>query len=219
MFNSLFDKLLQEDEQIEYIIHKHWISLIYPLLKSILLGLFAPALMIWLYSNDLKLVGIGLIWLVLGMIWCIYNFLDWHYDALLITDQHLIEIEWDSFFKRNTNRIRYENIDNVSYLSHGIWSSMLGFADLKIVTYAREEKLLKNACNAKEFQNLLMSRTTKEDTTEKSAISNEHLKQALKSILQEELAEEEQLVEASSEEKEQEIVVLEQKSIRPRKKL
>jgi uncharacterized membrane protein YdbT with pleckstrin-like domain len=220
MINRLFEKLLQEDEQIDYIIHKHWISLVWPFLKSLSMGLLLPALMIWLYWGDPTLTLIGVAWLLLGTVWTIHTFLDWHYDAFLVTDQHLIEIDWRGFFRRTANRIRYENIDNVSYNSKGILSSIFGFADLKIVTFASEEKDLRYANNARDFQNILMERSEKNRPDEDgSPLSKADLKKALRSLVQEELADEEQLVEAASEEGEQdpEIVIVEQKKIRKKK--
>jgi len=214
MINRLFEKLLQENEQIDYVVHKHWISLVYPFSKSLLLGVIAPTLLIWLYSNDLYLALAGVVWLLSGLIWLIYIFLDWHYDVFLVTDQHLIEIEWEGFFKRKTNRIRYTNIDNISYDAKGILSSIFGFADLSIITYAGEKKDLKDAAKAKEVQDLLMQRCEDESDEEENKINKEDLKKALKSLLQEELMNDEELVEAAADEKEHEIVVMEQRKIK-----
>lgn len=218
MINRLFDKLLQEDERIEFVVHRHWISLIYPLVKSLLLGLIAPSLMLWLFANDIYLTLIGGFWLIAGLIWIVYIFLDWHYDVFLATDQHLIEVEWQGFFKNKTNRIRYENVDNISCNATGIFASIFNFADLIIVTYAGEEKDLRSASNAKEVQNLLMQRCdSKQESNKEDIVSKSALKDALKSLLQEELVEQENLVEAAPEDKTEEIVILEKRKIKKQK--
>lgn len=220
MFNRLFRELLQEDESLDYIIHRHSLALVWPLFKSILLGLVAPALMWWLYNSDQTLVLIAMAWLFLGLLWVIYTFLDWHYDAFLLTNQHLIEIQWEGFFTRKANRIRYNNINNVSADTKGILCSLFGFADLKLMTTAGEEKTLKKAGRAKEALNLLMQRSSNDarnraQETEQS--SQADLKEALKALLKEELTPNKNTTTATPH-PEKEILIMEEKEIRRKRK-
>jgi len=220
MLNRLFQELLQEDESLDYIVHKHWLALVWPLSKSLLLGLVAPALMWWLYSKDPTLILIAVVWLFLGLIWVTYTFLDWHYDVFLLTNQHLIEIEWEGFFSKKANRIRYNNINNVAADSKGILCSIFGFADLKLMTQAGEEKILRKAGRAKEALNLLMQRSSndaKHQDPNQASGSQTELKEALKALLKEELTNAKQSVTVTPN-PEKEILVLEEKEIRKKRK-
>jgi len=59
-------------------------------------------------------------------------YLDWYFDALVITNQSLIDLEWVGFWNRSSTRIEYHTIEGVSYEINGFWAVMMNYGDISI---------------------------------------------------------------------------------------
>lgn len=75
--------------------------------------------------------------LVLLMI--LYKCYIWRNNALVITNQRLVENEQRGFFSRTVTELLYRDILEVSYDKKGINASMYGYGDLKLRTAAENE--------------------------------------------------------------------------------
>ncbi len=178
-----FKKFLEPEEEIIYVVHKHWWSVVVAVVKFVTLGLIFPLMVIWLYPNPYVLLGL-VAWALYVVFIFIQDFIDWYHDALLVTTSNVIDIDWHGFFHNNANRIGYETIEGVSFEIKGMIPTLFQFGDLKI-TMPNGEAKLQMVPKVREWQKLILMKRTeilskKGDNKDDSL---EHLKLALESLM------------------------------------
>jgi len=62
----------------------------------------------------------GVLWLLFCLSWIARNFFDYYLDVWIITDQGIIDLQWNGWFHRQSSRILYSDIQGVSYEIAGI---------------------------------------------------------------------------------------------------
>lgn len=127
--NLLFGSHLEKGEKIAYIAHRHIFTEYKRLFKVIFLGGFLPLVFFVLFP-PLKIAW-G-IWLLFGMLKFIYDLADWYFDAWLVTNLSIIDVEWNGFFNRTSTRIEYTAIKGVSYEIKGFWNTILRYGDVNL---------------------------------------------------------------------------------------
>jgi hypothetical protein len=127
---TLFTGHLEEEEQVQMIVHKHWLmglrALFWPTVTFIALWWFlfaAPYLSIF-YA--IALLNIA------TLVWWARDFLDYYLDAWIITDQGVIDVEWHGWFHRQSARVLYSDIQGVSYEIQGILGTLLKFGTISM---------------------------------------------------------------------------------------
>ena len=126
----LFLRHLEPDEELQRIVHKHWIVILFAILwpsASFLLAIITLALLP--YRPIMLLTGC---WGSLSIIWWIRNFFDEYLDAWIVTDTAIINIEWFGWFHRKSTRILYSDIEEVSYEIQGILATLFRYGTLSI---------------------------------------------------------------------------------------
>jgi hypothetical protein len=127
--NILYRSHLNPGEKILYVAHVHPFTIYRPFIKRFFFGLALPALFY------LMMPPFWMVWAVWGGIGAINMgvfYLDWYFDALLITNQSLVDLEWTGFWNRSSTRIEYHTIEGVSYETNGFWAVIMNFGDLGI---------------------------------------------------------------------------------------
>ena len=178
-----FQKFLEPEEQIVFVIHKHWWSIIVAIAKFLGLGILLPALVLLVYWNK-YLLFFFIPWIVYLLGICIQDLVNWYHDALILTSKNVLNIDWQGFFHRSANRVSYDKIDGVEAITEGIFAIMLGFGDLKVTT-SNDTLCLPSVANVGEWQKTIL--TKKEEAAANSKpdtdASLEQLKSALNSLL------------------------------------
>lgn len=131
MFGSrLFLRHLEDDEVLVRIVHKHW-----------LLGLrelFWPSVSLaaaWGFFSIARYPTVfyaASIWSVAGIVWFLRNFYDYYLDAWIITDQGIIDVEWQGWFHRKSSRVLYSDIQGVSYEIAGVLGTVMQYGDISV---------------------------------------------------------------------------------------
>lgn len=67
------------------------------------------------------------------------RFFIWRMDALIITDQRVVENEQRGFFSKTVTELLYRDILEISYNKEGITASMYNLGDIKIRTASENE--------------------------------------------------------------------------------
>lgn len=130
MFASLFYRAyLNPGEKIVYVAHVHPITVYGPFMKNFIFGLALPGFF-YLLMPPFVFLWAG--WAIIAVFKLLLLVADWYFDALLITNQSLIDIEWKGIFKRSSTRIEYHTIEGVSYEIVGFWGTVLNFGDITI---------------------------------------------------------------------------------------
>ena len=68
-----------------------------------------------------------------------YRLFIWRMDALIITDQRVVENEQRGFFSKTVTELLYRDILEISYTKEGVASSIYNYGDIKIRTASENE--------------------------------------------------------------------------------
>ncbi|MBI4086416.1 PH domain-containing protein [Candidatus Kaiserbacteria bacterium] len=166
---------LEQNEEIIKIVRKHWFILMrdtaVPLLLLIVptsVYLFAgdvvlgiPLLQHFHYANTgaLFLVSAwGLIaWMMLFLVWT-----DYYLDMWIITDQRIITIDQQGFFRRIIASFRYERMQDISIEINGFIPTMLDFGNIRAQTAGHEVDFRMNgAPNPRDIKALILEAADK----------------------------------------------------------
>lgn len=69
----------------------------------------------------------------------LYRIFIWKRNALIITDQRLVENEQLGLFSKTVTELLYEDVRQISYEKHGVSASLYDFGDIKIRTASDNE--------------------------------------------------------------------------------
>ncbi len=150
----LFRGYLEADEKVIFVAHKHFWTHYRPLLKKILFGILMPAI-IWFLFPLTKYIM--LIWGGIGILFFVYELMDWYFDAMLITSLSLLIVEWNGFFNNASSRIEYQTIEGVSWSKKGFAQTIFGFGDIEVSKIGTGNSfILANASNPKEVERQIL---------------------------------------------------------------
>lgn len=162
---------LEPDETMLAVVRKHWFILLRDIAAPLLL-LIVP-LAVYLFSRDVilestVLEGVthagaaalffiscwGLImWMMLFLVWT-----DYYLDMWIITDQRIITIDQQGFFRRLIASFRYERMQDISIEINGFIPTMLDFGNIRAQTAGHEVDFKMNgAPNPRELKALILS--------------------------------------------------------------
>jgi len=176
-----FEPFLDPDEVIEEVIHKHWIALLGDFLKTTLFGIIVPLLMVFIFPSP-KFMLVGSLWLIIGILYLVYNFFDWYLDAILLTNEYILDIEWNGFFDKLADRIKYEYVESASYTIQGMFPTFFGYGELHIFTHHEGDKGLKHCANVRTIQKMVLSKRD-EIMARQDSDDSESFKKALKAFI------------------------------------
>lgn len=132
------------------------------------------------FSNPLT--WLALVWFALGSFSFLYLCFDWYYDAWLLTDQCLIDIEWNGLFQRSSARLEYTAINGVSHELKGFWGFMFGFGDISIDKTSSQETSLFNANRPRDAESMILEQQEK-FVTSKNSTDSEAIKTLLAEVI------------------------------------
>lgn len=120
---------MEDGEEILYAIHHHVILMLKPLGIILAIYILAPAGLWYLFP---KLSLAWLIWLTIGVVKFTLELFSWYFNALLVTNLNLVDVEWNGIFDRTALRIEYNQIESFSYTVNGFWNTVLNMGDIAI---------------------------------------------------------------------------------------
>jgi hypothetical protein len=80
----------------------------------------------------------------------LYRFFIWRMDALIITDQRVVENEQRGFFSKTVTELLYRDILEISYSKEGMNASLYNYGDIKIRTASENELVFEKIPNPAE---------------------------------------------------------------------
>lgn len=130
MLQNLFYRgFLNENEVIHVVVHRHIFLSLGTFLRDILFGILMPAALWLLFPQAVWFAGV---WGWFGMLRIVYDWVDWYYDAWLVTNISIIQVEWDGFFKKNATRTEYHHVESVGYAIEGVWGTICNFGTITV---------------------------------------------------------------------------------------
>lgn len=156
-FPAFFDKptairfAKQElDENIELALRRHLVTNI-PWIFISLLAFALPALIVFLdQSFSINLVstispiisfGLVIVWYLLITAYVIENFLFWYFNIYIITDKHLVDINFYTLLQHDVTEVRLEDVQSISWGFSGIISSLFYYGNVYILTAAETQQI------------------------------------------------------------------------------
>ncbi len=145
---------LGEDEKILFIVLKHWFVL---LKETIFLSflLFLPFAIIFIFSFLNKNFNINIngniiilfifassiffffLWIIFFIIWT-----DYYLDILIITNEHIIDVEQKGLFSRELSTFRLDKIQDMTAETNGIIQTLLSFGTIHIQTAGEDRDFI-----------------------------------------------------------------------------
>ncbi len=128
--NFFFSRHLDDDEVVDFLVHKHWIiglkSLFVPSIALIVLSLITG----YVQQQYVSIGGAFIaVWL---LVWWLRNFLDYYLDAWIVTNKGILIIEWHGWFHRESTRILFSDVEGVGYEIQGVLGTIFNVGTLSI---------------------------------------------------------------------------------------
>lgn len=173
--DRLFRGFLEEGEELIHVLHHHVLSTFKPVCLNILLYIVIPSL-VWYAIPSWSLLWIAII--IFGVGKTISTLISWYYNALLITDVNLIDLEWHGVFHREATRIEYRQVESFSYEVSGVFNTLFKIGNIEIMKLNGTVNEINGVFNPQKNSQLL---TKLQDEIINQNIRNDH--EALKGIL------------------------------------
>mgnify|MGYP001601984748 FL=1 len=125
----LYRGFLNEGEEILLSLHRHIFLESGRFVKLIIVGVGLPVALYFFFPEAWIF---ALVWGWLGLMRIVYVWLDWYYDAWLVTNVSIVHIEWDGFFRKAANRSEYHLVESIGYEVNGFWATLLNFGTIVI---------------------------------------------------------------------------------------
>lgn len=139
----------EEDEEIELLLRAHWVTNV-PWIIYSLISVFLPFLLInaksWFGLSFLPAIPFHFVlaslavWYLLITAYVIENFLHWYFNIYIVTNLHVIDIDFDNLLSKKFQESGLEEIETTTAKLKGIVSSFFNFGDVVIQTAARTEE-------------------------------------------------------------------------------
>ncbi len=173
----LFASHLQDDEKLVYVVHSHWFAAYRTLFKAAFFGLAIPAIFYAMFPIVAAAWVFG-IWAAFGLLRFFREVADWYFDAFLITNLGVVDLDWNGVFDKSSTRIAFDDLVGTSYDKKGVWQSIFNFGNLAIQVDGTGEIKLENACAPQRAEKAVLD--AKEQYARERGLEDE---KALKTIL------------------------------------
>ncbi|MFA5821189.1 MAG: PH domain-containing protein [Candidatus Gracilibacteria bacterium] len=152
--DKIFSGHLDEGEKILYIAHRHVLVFKLKSFKVFNLGILAPTILFLFFPQALV---VFLVWWTIGVGGVLYHFIDWYFDAWLITNIGVIDVERNGLFERTSTRIEYYMIEGIAYTIKGFTQTVFNYGDITIDKMgAATQVVLRDAASPKKIERLIM---------------------------------------------------------------
>ena len=165
---NFFVKYIPEWQEIQGVIHQHFIKIVGHLSLWIWLGVLLPSFLYYYSINIQSLLPYIFIeiYLYILFIKIIYDIFDWYNDVWIITDDGIINLDW-ALFSTDMTTLKYENIEWIEVQQDGIIDTILNKWDLIVHKIWDDEFNLKDAILPYKSVDLIEEISNKEDPNEK----------------------------------------------------
>jgi uncharacterized membrane protein YdbT with pleckstrin-like domain len=133
----------EEDENIELLLREHWITNV-PWIVIVTLGLLFPVFLIQIdQALGLEMLvqvpgnilfGLLVVWYLLMLGYVVENFLNWYFNIYIVTNRHIVDINFVSLLSRDMVSARLDDVQNVSSKIQGIFESTFNYGDVLVET-------------------------------------------------------------------------------------
>lgn len=136
---------------------RHFGLTFWPQILAVALLIILPFFLIFLlFGWGYWGVGLFLFLIFLGALYAVRTLVIWYYNAFIITNLRIIDIDQRGFFERVVSEAVYEKIQDVSYRRKGIWQTIFRYGDVRIQMVGSDSGLeIKNVRSPERVQELI----------------------------------------------------------------
>ncbi|OGG55103.1 hypothetical protein A3D62_01115 [Candidatus Kaiserbacteria bacterium RIFCSPHIGHO2_02_FULL_49_11] len=161
---------LQEGEQVEAKVHKHWFILFRDSLGVLIM--FAIPFIGWEFftrNGTIEAMSFPInpaLLTFLASLWALFMWLrffaiwtDYYLDIWIVTDQRVVNIDQKSLFRREVSTLRMERVQDISIEVDGIIATVLNFGTIRVQS-AGESKdfLIEGIANPESIKRKILAR-------------------------------------------------------------
>jgi hypothetical protein len=176
----LFKSFLEDGENIEHVVHKHFLCGLPAMLRVGAVGVLLPVAIWYLFPQTWAAM---LIWGWLGVLGVKYKFFDWYYDAWVVTNVSLLQIEWNGFFDKSARRFEYHHIMSIGFEMKGVFKTIVNMGNVALQRGTGEMEYMQNIFRPKKTSELL-SVYGEDFKLEKNLRDHDSLKDMMAEMLQ-----------------------------------
>jgi len=141
---TFFTKYLREGEDILFVCHKHIILIIDRIVITLFFGLFIPGF--FYYNNSLsiqQLIPFNYfeVYVIFLYFYLFYKIFDWYNDVWVITDQGVVDIDWNVFARR-ISFVEYSDIKGAEIDTPSIFDPIFDKGNIIIHTVSDDDDLI-----------------------------------------------------------------------------
>ncbi len=164
---NFYRKHIPEEQEILQVLHQHWIVVFDRFILWLSFGAFIPAFLYYQSERLREIIPFYVMEIFLFLVFTkiLYELYNWYYDAWVITDTAIYDIEW-SLLKTNVESVHFESIEWVEVEKHRIWDSILNKGDIVIHKFWDDEIALHNVFAPYAGANLIESLISHEEPEE-----------------------------------------------------
>lgn len=135
---------------IELLLRRHFVTNLPWLFVTILL-IFLPLLV---FFGRVSFAGLGIqkvpaelfiaaviLWYLLVLSYLLTNFLHWYFNIYIVTDKHLVDIDFHNLLSRDKTEVRLDDVQSARSSLKGIFGSLFKFGDVIIKTAADRQDI------------------------------------------------------------------------------
>ena len=140
----------KSQERVFLLLRRHWFT--YVSFLAIVLIMAIPLFVLaayWLIYPDNFLAAAGNIAIVLGAIYALsinavllYGFIDYYLDVYIVTDERIVDVEQNGFFKRKIAELHLHQVQDVSARVEGPFPTFFHYGDIMIQTAGERENFV-----------------------------------------------------------------------------
>ena len=137
-------------EKIFLLLRRHWFSyvsfIIIGLIMSIPLIILFVYLILFQQNFSSVLLNISILAASIYLLFIIglllYGFIDYYLDVYIVTNERIVDIEQNGFFKRKISELHLHQVQDVNAQVKGAFATMLHYGDIHIQTAGERENFI-----------------------------------------------------------------------------
>lgn len=162
--NRRYFETQEENEKVIIVIRKHWTVLLAPFLIGTILALILLFLFFSIKSGDPFKFGeqpiyeaFFILMLLFDLTYVLTSWLIRYFNAVILTNEHLVEIEQMALFSRKISVLDLTHIEDAAAQQNGFLETLLNYGSLEIQTAAEIRNFIfKGIPDPDSFQNKIM---------------------------------------------------------------
>lgn len=140
----------KSQEKVFLLIRRHWFTYVGFLMMAIIISVPILVLIVAsinnpeLYSGPLGnilLLALSL-YLLIALAVMLYGFIDYYLDVYILTNERIVSIAQNGFFKRNISELHLHQIQDVSAKVEGVFPTFIHYGDIFIQTAGERENFI-----------------------------------------------------------------------------